>query len=1306
MTERPDNFLPMSEELASLLAKVKSDPTNDQRRLELADWLEERGDPRGQRIRMECEMATLSRYDPRYYELVARTKELRSAWVAWCKAAPYPFASRELNRGLLGMVNKEPIEVDTHWTELVESEWWPWIGELYIKVDSWEVERLFASPAWSNINTLHLDMFDCQEFPGTTWKTLFDAPHVHNLSSLKCSTVDKGDELLEVLAKSVHLRKLTDLKVSGREVTEAGVKALAESPLLGQLTKLDLSYNSIGDASVEALAKSPHLMNLRTLLISGTNVTAEGLKSLLASKYCQSLSVLFFDVETNGAKTFEVLGQSPRLAQMEELHLGPAQSVNLAALFQSSFAGKLKVLSLHQANVHDEDMKAFAVAEHLDHLEALYLTENTITEEGLQALTNCPSLKKLRCLDLNTNRIGNAGVRILAQWEGLANVTALSLSSNGFGSSAVVALSKSPHVSRLKSLDLSLNIIGPRGALALVESDALVDLNRLEINSNAIGEEGTNILKANPPIVADGYLYIGYQHEGEEPSLELEDYPLTNASLRDQGWTPDGPELEEFRINGDSLEPGGLEVISGMEQLKNLRSIQLSGKFTEANAETLANWPCLANVSNLSIYSATFLGDSLSRLLASPHLTKVTSLHFSYNKLPPNLIDTLLAASLFDNITELRIDQALDNEFVNRFVQSGKGSNLSLLEFQQTNLQADSAKLLADYPPLANLTSLHLNSVNIGDEGTIALANSPQLSKLTTLQLKHNNTIGNTGAEALANSPYLGNLKELELNGNQISDSGAKALAKAAFFQQLAILDLQYNQINQPGFRALNKASAKTGIEVQLKGNPLEDIADSDAAAPRRAVVTGTQLDRLMEAIREKPEDNPLRLVLADWLEENGDPPRAELIRIQLELAEVAVMYPSLVDRHFTGLNVSGESDSLPANVRKLLDREAELLEEWSASWLGDLGELRTFAAMNEFEPVSNFFCDWDNGCLRLICFLQAAEQDLISHLSQLQKRTRLAEFAYITEVRLFPGGSLTGVDEVEWQKVVDHAAMKSVTSLEIDDSEIDFGGWYGYEPEPFLRALSSSTQLENLREIRIKAIGVSGSEGMEIPMESLFAIPCRNLTSLSIQDNGDWDNLHRLLTEMPFPQLKELRYLPFRSGDEEDFIDEEGEYRNEAGEDSTPSLPGRYDEFLTMVANTDHLPHLQTLEVGGLQSLSGIQAIIECTSRPALKRFSFRIANLYDYDENPVTNIPDTSFQEFFRAIAASPGLAKFEDLKLPWQLLDDPEAIDLLITSPHVNNLKILRGMVFETPEQEAQLARLRKGLPNVRVPGEERR
>ena len=71
-----------------------------------------------------------------------------------------------------------------------------------------------------------------------------------------------------------------------------------------------------------------------------------------------------------------------------------------------------------------------------------------------------------------------------------------------------------------------------------------------------------------------------------------------------------------------------------------------------------------------------------------------------------------------------------------------------------------------------------------------------------------------------------------------------------------------------------------------------------------------------LEAIREDPDDEGLRLVYADWLEEHGQLNRAEFIRGQIHLARV-------------------KEDSLPR--RRLARRMRELLEAHEQEWLAAL---------------------------------------------------------------------------------------------------------------------------------------------------------------------------------------------------------------------------------------------------------------------------------------------------------------------------------------------------------------------------------
>jgi uncharacterized protein (TIGR02996 family) len=76
----------------------------------------------------------------------------------------------------------------------------------------------------------------------------------------------------------------------------------------------------------------------------------------------------------------------------------------------------------------------------------------------------------------------------------------------------------------------------------------------------------------------------------------------------------------------------------------------------------------------------------------------------------------------------------------------------------------------------------------------------------------------------------------------------------------------------------------------------------------------------LLRAILDDPEDDGIRLIYADWLEEHGRAERAEFIRAQIEGARLP---PAGTERR-----------------RALRARQAALVAEHSAAWAVDLPPL------------------------------------------------------------------------------------------------------------------------------------------------------------------------------------------------------------------------------------------------------------------------------------------------------------------------------------------------------------------------------
>jgi len=87
----------------------------------------------------------------------------------------------------------------------------------------------------------------------------------------------------------------------------------------------------------------------------------------------------------------------------------------------------------------------------------------------------------------------------------------------------------------------------------------------------------------------------------------------------------------------------------------------------------------------------------------------------------------------------------------------------------------------------------------------------------------------------------------------------------------------------------------------------------------RELEILMTDEQGLLRAIREDPADLTPRLIYADWLDEHGDPARAEFIRLQCLRSQEGITAPNEFERR---------------------DREEELLRDNRARWLAELPPL------------------------------------------------------------------------------------------------------------------------------------------------------------------------------------------------------------------------------------------------------------------------------------------------------------------------------------------------------------------------------
>src|SRR3954471_25092659 len=90
---------------AAFLRAIRDRPDEDLPRLIYADYLDERGDPRGEFIRLQIERPSLHFADPRRVELAERERELlRRHEDEWLGPLSAVVSSHEFRRGFVGYV--------------------------------------------------------------------------------------------------------------------------------------------------------------------------------------------------------------------------------------------------------------------------------------------------------------------------------------------------------------------------------------------------------------------------------------------------------------------------------------------------------------------------------------------------------------------------------------------------------------------------------------------------------------------------------------------------------------------------------------------------------------------------------------------------------------------------------------------------------------------------------------------------------------------------------------------------------------------------------------------------------------------------------------------------------------------------------------------------------------------------------------------------------------------------------------------------------------------------------------------------
>src|SRR5262245_46808930 len=175
-------------ETEAMLRLIIASPEQDGPRLIYADWLAERRDPRGEFIRVQCELARLPQADPRRAELQGTGDAL------------------------------------------LKSHQHEWVGELKRQVSGFRFHRGF-------VETIFIDALSFLQ----SAESIFRAAPIRHVHLLDVSG------RINAIARSPYLERLAGLTIFASHAGDQVARAVASSPRVCNLRELNLGRNRIGD---------------------------------------------------------------------------------------------------------------------------------------------------------------------------------------------------------------------------------------------------------------------------------------------------------------------------------------------------------------------------------------------------------------------------------------------------------------------------------------------------------------------------------------------------------------------------------------------------------------------------------------------------------------------------------------------------------------------------------------------------------------------------------------------------------------------------------------------------------------------------------------------------------------------------------------------------------------------------------------------------------------------------------------------------------------------------------------------------
>jgi uncharacterized protein (TIGR02996 family) len=434
----------VSDEEQRLLEAIVEAPDDDAPRLVYADWLQSRGDPRGEFIQLQCQLAAAPDDERRRAIKIAENKLFAAHGKSWLEP--------------LFLILPAPSEIFTPFKFELERGF---VEEAHVTLDCIpHFAQLWQRAPLLRRLRLMPNMIVSTPIKQPRLGGLLDAPQFARLRSLEVTLGGGGNGIARDLAAASTLANLRELSLhvsvwgEGVGMFEAGAKDLV-----------------LDDEGIAALAKSPHLANVDTLLIDSNRITSAGVTAI---------------------------GHGPWKLRRLDLAHNLVEPESLAASLTGPAFAQLEVLGLAGIAFDPASIGRLVRSPSLRHLRELDLEKCHLGVEGITALCEHFALPALRRLRLERNSLGDRGSIAVAECAALANLTNLEAGHNRIGQKGAAALADSPYLAKLERLTLNEPRWKPETAALFAASPTLANA-KIYLGGRLMARKKTKASKGDAP---------------------------------------------------------------------------------------------------------------------------------------------------------------------------------------------------------------------------------------------------------------------------------------------------------------------------------------------------------------------------------------------------------------------------------------------------------------------------------------------------------------------------------------------------------------------------------------------------------------------------------------------------------------------------------------------------------------------------------------------------------------------------------------------------------------------------------------